>query len=119
MRELEPWWGAKNDTGDQALRGQGRVVTSEAYQAVGAGGDRHAAAVGIEQRLGGIKAQPEIRRIWTTSAVGKDLTGSVSWDEAVPVMIDPVSSRVERYHPGRSRIIEGVEQQQIDANGVG
>ena len=105
---------------DQALHGDGGVVARGGRgDTVVAGGQGHAAAVGIDQHLVRSEAQPRLRCLRPVDSVAIDLAGAESRHEAVPIVVGPVANGIERDHPCGPRVIDGVEEQQLDSGGTG
>ena len=77
-------------------------------------GHDNAAAVRIEQDLGGVEAQPARRVGRPGHAITVDLPGPHAGHEDVPVVIGAIGEGVESDHARGLRVVLPVEKQQLD-----
>ncbi len=104
------------DVDDHALhraRGVGRGARLD--PSVGGGG-RDRAAVRVEEDAGGVEAQSVVRVPRPVRGEAVELAGADPGDLDVPVVAGPVDRRVEPDDPGRGRVIDRVEQEQVEAD---
>src|SRR4051794_9575494 len=86
--------------------------------AVVAAGHCHGAGVRVEEDLRGVEPHPARRVPRPFDAVAVGLAGRHAGDEGVPVVVGAVGDRVEADGPSGRRVVDAVEQQQLDPGGV-
>ena len=107
--------GIHDDTAHGDLRVLARAARRQTVVPV-----RHddGAPVGIEQHLGRIEAKPSRRVERADGAVRVDLSGAESGHEGVPVVVGPVSRRIEADDARRLGVACAVEEQKLDGAGL-
>jgi hypothetical protein len=104
---------------DDAAHGDLRVVARAARrQTVVLVRHDNGAPVGIEQHLGRIEAKPSRRVDGAGCAVRVDLCGAESGHESVPVVVAPVSRRIEADDARRLGVAYAVEEEKLDRAGL-
>ncbi len=98
---------------------EGHVVARHACGlALISGRYRHRAAIGIDQELARVKAQPVPRCKGAGHPIAVQLAGFDIRNEGMPVVIGAVSFGIKRYDTGSCRVVSMVEEEQLDAGAV-
>ena len=104
---------------DHAPHGEPRVVAGPARRDAGVPvGHDDGASIRIEEGLCGIEAKPPRRIEGADRAVRVRLSRAKAGYERVPVVVRPVSPRIEANHAGRLGVAGAVEQQQLQPAGL-
>ena len=80
--------------------------------------NRHAATIGIEQKLGGIEPHAPRRIVRPLDAIAVDLAGRHPWDESVPVVVRAIVGGIDADNTRRTGIVDMIKQQQLHPGGV-
>ena len=101
---------------DDAFHGRRRVIALDArrFTAIVLG-NNHAAAIGIQENLVGIKPHSARRIERPLDAIAIELPGLHIRDEYVPVMVGAVRRRVDRNHARGHSVVFAVEENQLHA----